>query len=313
MVMNDQTVVCETPDFSHVEKFGLLFGYPIAHSYSPLMHQTVYDNIGYKWQQFLLESTDMSHFLELMSHPKFYGASVTMPHKVTILSHLDELTDEGRAVGACNTVFLKHVDNRRIYVGTNTDIIGIRDAFWQNMPDRDAFQGKPALVVGGGGAARSAIYTLKIFMKATTVYLVNRDKAEVDAVISWCGDHGYGEGLVHVATVDQAHAAQSVGAVVACVPNFTPASAAEIEARNILVTFLDKSKGAILEMCYHPKPWTQISELAEKAGWKVILGTEAMIYQGCAQDSCWTGKTIAGLPVTEVEAAIAEKLKAPDS
>jgi hypothetical protein len=42
-------------------------------------------------------------------------------------------------------------------------------------------------------------------------------------------------------------------------------------------------KGAILEMCYHPSPWTEIGGLSEKAGWQVILGTEAMIYQGLAQ------------------------------
>lgn len=68
-----KVITCETPDIESVEKFGFLFGYPIAHSYSPLMHQTVYDNIGYKWRQFFLESTDMSQFLELMRKPNFYG------------------------------------------------------------------------------------------------------------------------------------------------------------------------------------------------------------------------------------------------
>lgn len=73
METNGQVITCATPDISQVEKFGVLFGHPIAHSYSPLMHQTVYDTIGYKWRQFLLESTDMSQFLELMRHPGFYG------------------------------------------------------------------------------------------------------------------------------------------------------------------------------------------------------------------------------------------------
>jgi quinate dehydrogenase len=235
------------------------------------------------------------------------GAAVTMPHKVAILSHLDELTDEGRSVGACNTIFLKQDGDKRIYVGTNTDVIGVRDAFTQNVSE-DVYQGKPAMVVGGGGAARSAVYALKTFMKATTVYLVNRDKAEVDAVISWCRDHGYGDDLVHVATAEEAQKADTVGAIVACVPDFAPTTAAEIEARKIFEAFLSKSKGAILEMCYHPKPWTQIAELSEKAGWKVILGTEAMIYQGFAQDTCWTGRTLADLPVEAVKAAVAKQL-----
>ena len=230
-----------------------------------------------------------------------------MPHKVAILSHLDELTDEGRDVGACNTIFLKQVGDRRTFVGTNTDVIGVRDAFVQNVAG-DVFEGKPALVVGGGGAARSAVYALKKFMKATTVYLVNRDKAEVDAVISWCKDHGYGDDLIHIATAEEAEKADAVGAIVACVPDFAPSTSTEIEARKVLEAFLAKSKGAILEMCYHPKPWHQIAELSEKAGWKVILGTEAMIYQGFAQDTYWTGRTLADLPVEEVKAAIAKQL-----
>jgi len=307
MATNGKVITAATPDFSKREKFGVLFGYPIAHSYSPLMHQTVYDNIGYNWQQFLFESTDMAQFLELRKHPQFYGASVTMPHKVAIMSHLDELTDEGRNVGACNTIFLKQDGDKRIFVGTNTDVIGVRDAFTQNVSE-DVYQGKPAMVVGGGGAARSAVYALKTFMKATTVYLVNRDKSEVDAVISWCKDHGYGDDLVHVATAEEAQKADAVGAIVACVPDFAPSTPAEFEARKILETFLSKSKGAILEMCYHPKPFTQIADLSEKAGWQVILGTEAMIYQGFAQDTCWTGRTLADLPVEAVKAAIAKKL-----
>jgi hypothetical protein len=75
MTTNGNVITCATPDFSKREKFGVLFGHPIAHSYSPMMHQTVYDNIGYDWQQFLLESTDMSQFLALRQHPQFYGKS----------------------------------------------------------------------------------------------------------------------------------------------------------------------------------------------------------------------------------------------
>jgi quinate dehydrogenase len=230
-----------------------------------------------------------------------------MPHKVNVLKHLDELTDEGRDVGACNTVFLKQVGDKRTFVGTNTDVVGIREAFQQNVPT-EIYQDKAALVVGGGGAARSAVYALKVFMKATIIYLVNRDKAEVDAVISWCKDHRYGEDLIHVATDEQAQEVQNVGAIVSCVPDFAPSSAAEKEARKILETFLRKSKGAILEMCYHPNPYTQIAELSEKAGWNVILGTEAMIYQGLAQDIYWTGKTLDELPVDKVRKAIGEEL-----
>lgn len=233
-----------------------------------------------------------------------------MPHKVAIIPHLDDLTEEGRDVGAVNTVFIKHEGGQRKLVGTNTDVIGIQGAFLENVSNpEEVFHGRPGLVVGGGGAARSAVYALKKFLKAGAVYLVNRDKAEVDAVIAWCKDHGYGDDLIHVATAEQAESLEGVGAIVACVPDFPPVTPAEIEARAVFETFLNKPhRGAILEMCYHPKTWTQIAQLSQDAKWQVILGTEAMIYQGFAQDTFWTGKGLPDLPVEEVKKVIHDHL-----
>ncbi|PPJ55897.1 hypothetical protein CBER1_03800 [Cercospora berteroae] len=288
------------------ERHGYLFGYPIAHSYSPLLHNTVFQELGLPWSFQLLESTDMSQFLSLIKDQRLYGSAVTMPHKVAIIPHLDELTDEGRAVGAVNTIFLR--DGK--YVGTNTDTIGVRESFFQNISNpEEVFLGRPGLVVGGGGAARSAVYALVAYMKCSTVYLVNRDPAEVEAVMSWCKSEGYGDGLVHVKTVAEAEALEGAGAIVACVPNFPPVTEAEKEARRITEVFLNKShKGAMLEMCYHPSPWTELGGLAEAAGWKVILGTEAMIYQGFAQHTLWHGRIIEQLPVEEVKKVVAHAL-----
>lgn len=229
-----------------------------------------------------------------------------MPHKVAIIPHLDDITPEGRAVGACNTIFKR--DGR--LVGTNTDTIGIRESFIQNVADaQETYAGRPGLVVGGGGAARSAVYALHAFLGCETIYLVNRDAGEVEAVMSWCKSQGYGGGLVHVATAAQAAELEGAGAVVACVPNFPPVTPEEIVARKVVEVFLGKQhKGALLEMCYHPTPYTEIGALAEKAGWQVILGTEAMLYQGFEQDRFWTGRGLEELPVKVTKDVIAAEL-----
>jgi quinate dehydrogenase len=131
----------------------------------------------------------------------------------------------------------------------------------------------------------------------------------VRAVINECTARNYGDSLIHVETLRQAEQLQGVGAIVACVPNFPPATAPEKEARRVLECFLQKShKGALLEMCYHPTAWTEIAEIGQNAGWQVVLGTEAMIYQGLEQDRYWTGKDVAQLPVEKVREAIARKL-----
>ncbi|KAI4728889.1 hypothetical protein E4T49_03257 [Aureobasidium sp. EXF-10728] len=233
------------PDFSEAEKFGFLFGYPISHSYSPLMHQTVYGAMHLDWRQFLLESTNMTQSLDFMHHHKFYGRSNSYSIALS-------------KAGAFNTVFLKQDGDKCKRVGTDTDVIGIRKAFVQS--------GKSAVVVRGRGAARSALYALKVFVKATTVYLTNRYKSEVNALTPWCQDHSYGDNLVYLATADQSQPIESVGAIVACVPDFAPSVPAEIQAYGILQTFLGKSEGAILGMFYHRKPWTQIAGLAERGG-----------------------------------------------
>jgi len=99
------------------------------------MHQTIYDELKRNWSMLLFESTDISHFLSVIKDSKFQGSAVTMPHKVSIVPHLDELTEEGREVGACNTIFLRERDGKRILCGTNTDVVGIKEAFYQNVTD----------------------------------------------------------------------------------------------------------------------------------------------------------------------------------
>ena len=250
------------------------------------------------------------HFTTLSLAHECSGASVTMPNKVAILPHLDEITPECRDVGACNTIYIRERDGKRIYCGTNTDVIGIRESFYQNVSNPDAtFHHKPALVIGGGGAARSAVYALRKWMKVRAIYLVNRDISEVEALLADCTSRGYGDGLIHVSSPAQAEELQSPGAIVSCVPDYEPSSQEEKQARSTIEAFLRKEvKGAMLEMCYNPTPFTLLGELAEKEGWQVILGTEALIWQGLEQDKYWTERDVADLPVDNVKQVIAKNL-----
>lgn len=62
-----------TVNVDGVERHGYLFGQKITHSYSPLLHRTIYKDIGLNWEQFRLDSADIPHFLELIKDPRFYG------------------------------------------------------------------------------------------------------------------------------------------------------------------------------------------------------------------------------------------------
>jgi quinate dehydrogenase len=77
----------------------------------------------------------------------------------------------------------------------------------------------------------------------------------------------------------------------------------------------DKQQGVILEMCYHPTPWTEIAHLASAGGWKVILGSEALIWQGLEQARLWTGKDVTGTPglVKQVKDLVAKTIAERES
>ena len=302
----------EPPSTLHLDKVLYLFGYPISHSLSPLFHGTVYSNLHLNYTQYLYESRSLTACLALTQDPKFLGASVTMPFKVAIIPHLDFLTPEAAAIGAVNTVWWKTDESgRRGLCGTNTDCVGIREAIVRNVEKEkvEAIKGMKGMVIGGGGTSRAAVYALKTFLGCTGIYLVNRDRSEVDAVIAECDANGFGDGLKFVSSVEEAEALEAPAVVVSAIPDFPPKTEHELRTRRVIEILLGKGeKGVILEMCYHPSPRTEIDALARKSGWQVVPGTEAMIWQGFEQDHVWLGKEVSELPVEKVKEVIAAKL-----
>lgn len=294
------------PSISHLSNVAYLIGYPIAHSSSPALHDSISATSQFPYAQVLIETKDLLGALTyLRNHPptpNFLGTGVTMPHKVAVLPHLDALTNEAEAVGAVNTIFFNrdptNPDAPLNFIGHNTDTIGVRDAFRFNVSeDRlSNCRGRPALIIGGGGTCRAAIYALQQFLGCSKLYIVNRDASEVDAVLDECRKRNAADDLIHVSSVEQAEQLEAPGLIVSAVPDFPPKTVSENAVRDILRHFLrtqeQERRGALLEMCYHPSPDTQISKLAAEEGWQVIGGIEAMIGQGLEQSKLWTGVTV---------------------
>lgn len=314
---------------SHLDGIAYLYGHPLLNSLSPLLHQTTYDALDLKWSQFLLSSAygtsttypppytkspPIDKFIaSIRENDKFVGSSVTMPRKVSIMAHLDDLTDEARQIGACNTIFLRRRDDgRKLLVGTNTDCIGIREAILQNTPSgSDTYVGKPGLIIGGGGTARAAIYAMRKWLRCSKIYIANRDPQEINQIIEEDAQRVDPQlrTISIVAVSDPAEAAklEAPAVIVSAIPNYPPKTPGEMRTRMVLQTFLSsENKGAFLEMCYHPAPWTELAGLAGSSGWRVVLGQEAMIWQGMEQARLWTGTDVVTVPglVQKVKSAI---------
>ena len=151
--------------------------------------------------------------------------------------------------------------------------------------------------------------------------MINRLQSEVESIISACKQHGYGGNIVFIGSVAEAELAEPVGAVVGCVPDFEPREEGEVVARACVEVMLGKrgagqrkegSKGAVLEMAYHPRLHTALGGIAARNGWQVILGTEAMLYQGLEQDRLWTGVEVERMPLREVREVLEEAVRAAE-
>ncbi|KAL6863499.1 hypothetical protein ACO1O0_003754 [Amphichorda felina] len=296
----------EIQDTGHGQLY--LLGHDISHSHSPRFHNAMYAALSLPWRLDLLDTTEAQDLSPLMKMPSFVGASVTMPHKVAITKLVDSMTEAARTVQAVNTIFVRTDPDSgvRKYIGTNTDCIGIRDSIVHNYGTlAEAGRGRPAVVLGGGGASRAAIYALSKLMGASEIFLVNRDAVELRQVVADLAAVGFTAKCTSVIMPEEAQSLPSPGIIVGAVPDVPPSTEAERRVRAVMAAFLDKPvKGVLLDMCYHPSPETQLMVLARRSGWSVVNGTEAFLYQAVAQDSLWTQRPADELPVEAARAAL---------
>jgi shikimate dehydrogenase len=95
------------------------------------------------------------------------GFNCSLPHKLTVIEHLDELAESAELIGAVNCV----VDRDGRWVGENTDGQG----FVASLRTVAEPRGAELVLLGAGGAARAiAIESALAGVRSVTV--VNRDR-----------------------------------------------------------------------------------------------------------------------------------------
>jgi quinate dehydrogenase len=285
-----------------------LFGSHISKSLSPLLHEILFRSLGAPWKFHLEQTTDKQKFQTTLAAPETIGVSITMPNKVTFGLLLDDLTEAAQVIGAVNTTFVRlDSTGKRRYIGTNTDCVGIRESIVQYDPTAiKTAEGKPAMVIGGGGAARSAIYALWKWF-SSEIYIVNRLKSEVDDIIKHFTKVMPGIQLRYISDIATAQSLPAPSIIVSTIPDYPPSEAGEVLCWNICETFLEKvDKGLLVDMCYMPVPGTRLVKAANKAGWRTILGTEVLVRVCVAQEALWTERLPNQQGVSEAIAAITQ-------
>ncbi|MBE6947032.1 MAG: AAA family ATPase [Ruminococcaceae bacterium] len=137
-----------------------LLGEKLGHSYSPFIHKYLGD---YTYSLFEISSDNLGDFLK---NGDFHAVNVTIPYKQAVIPYCASLSPIAFKLGAVN-ILVRQDDGTLI--GHNSDYFG-----FETLLLRSGLQvnGKKALVLGTGGAAKTAIASLQ--SKGANVVVISR-------------------------------------------------------------------------------------------------------------------------------------------
>lgn len=140
-----------------MDKYGLI-GYPLGHSFSKSYFNEKFENEGINAEYINFEIPTLDSLPEILaSNPELKGLNVTIPYKENVISYLDSISPEARAIGAVNVIRVDHKGNDTYLKGFNSDVIGFTKSI---EPLLERFH-KKALILGTGGASKAVNFGLK--------------------------------------------------------------------------------------------------------------------------------------------------------
>ncbi len=147
-----------------MKKFTI-FGNPVSHSKSPLMHNAGFGAIGFDGEYSKTHLENGDDIKKVFLEGEFCGANITVPHKEYAYRYADILDPLAKEIGAVNTFILEQDGKIK---GYNTDALGFYKAI-------EAYKDvKSVLIFGAGGTAKSIAVILK--SKGYEVTILNRSK-----------------------------------------------------------------------------------------------------------------------------------------
>ncbi len=254
-------------------KFVGILGWPLDHTSSPAIHNAAFRQLELNWiylswpvpPAYLRAAVDGLRALGAL------GANVTMPHKESVIEHLDELSGDSRAVGAVNTI--QRVGDRLI--GHNTDVDGFAE--FVTADSGIVVSGRRALVLGSGGAARAVVKALDdLGAKEIAVAARRADKGEKLIELA---SHALGR----TASWNEAEARAGEFDLVV---NATPIGSGGDDP---LPSAVWNSDQVVVDLVYDP-PTTALVERARAAGARAWGGLGMLVHQAATAFRIWTGQ-----------------------
>jgi shikimate dehydrogenase len=268
------------PTINAETRLCAVIGNPVGHSLSPTIHNAAYEALDINFAYLAFRVDDVRAFLQGMkSMPGFHGVSVTIPHKLAVMAHLDSIDPMAEKVGSVNTI--THEDDRLI--GSTTDGPGTLRAFEEAAV---SLEGKRVLFLGAGGAVRAVAFALCESGAPERVTLLGRNPEKVAPLAN---DLREKTGV----SIAQGNLADDVLQGLAehdVIIQGTPVGMApDREGQTCVPAQALRQDHVVFDMVYKPLK-TRLVQDAEEAGCTVISGIEMLIQQGALQFERWTGQ-----------------------
>jgi shikimate dehydrogenase len=239
---------------------GAVLGYPIDHSLSPILHNSVFKllEISGSYSAIEVKSGQLQKFIEERGD-EFDYLSLTMPLKEEALDLEIEVDELGRRIQSLNTLIKKGGS----WSATSTDGSG----FVKALANAGHNRFEKVLILGAGGTARAVAGALDEI--ATSVDVMRRSVRRSPAIAACfrrieCKFFEW-DNLADLSGYD-------------LIVNTTPSGAADLVAENLP----RKVNGLLFDVLYKPWP-TLLARRWSDAGGKVVSGYELLLYQGIDQ------------------------------
>lgn len=262
-----------------------LLGSPVAHSISPMMHNTAFQHLGldYAYTTFDVKENELELVVTGLKSISAAGWNVTMPHKNRMCKLVDRLSPAAKLGGSVNTV----VNEDGQFVGYTTDGIG----FMKSVENEGVkIVGKKITLLGAGGAAVSVmiqaaldgVAEISVFNRRSPFYERAERIIEELKSVSTCKISLYDFS-------DESILKREIAESIMLVNATSVGMAPETEHSLISdISMLHKNL-FVYDTIYNPKE-TMLMKQAKMAGCRTSNGLGMLLYQGAAAFELWTGQ-----------------------
>lgn len=265
-------------------RLAAVLGWPVAHSKSPAMHNAAFAALGIdaSYSALAVEPAKLGHAIAELRSKDALGASITVPHKTSVMDHCDELSAAASAIGAVNTLEFRPDAS---ICGHNTDAPGYVRAFTDATGED--MQDCRVVLLGGGGAARAVAYGARE-AGAKSIRLIARSPRKVD----WMQAEPWEQSVLRTALAE-------CDLLIDCTSmGLSEASEGKIPAALPLQAM--PAQGIVSTLVYHRE--TQLLADAARLGKRTLDGAGMLLFQGAIAFEIWTGREA---PIEVMRSALA--------